>query len=159
MIIAPFDTKSSTLLKIFGGTIIFLAAIHLLIGLINLSNQMFLINLIDQDFRGNKNYYFIFMPFLLIIGLSYFILGIRLPKLKSKILFSHIVISISLIIWIICWFVFKDQGQETSPKWMEFTGTLTNSFSLITSLLVIVLIPQFIIGNKLYKFEKGHNAT
>ena len=158
MIIAAFDTKSTILLKIFGGTILFIAAIFLLIGLINSSNQNFLINLIDQNFRGNLNYYFYFMPFLLMIGLSYLILGIRLPKLKTKILVSHIVISISLMIWTICWVLFYGQGHETSTKLTESNETMANSTSVITY-LIIILIPQIIIGNKLYKVEKGLNAT
>jgi hypothetical protein len=157
MIIAAFDTKPTTLLKIFGGTILFFAAIFLLIGLINLSNQNFLINLIDQNFRGNLNYYFYFMPFLLMIGLSYLILGIRLPKLKTKILVSHIVISISLIIWTICWVLFNGQGHDTITKLTESNETMANSTSVITY-LIIILIPQIIIGNKLYKLEKGLNA-
>ena len=158
MIIAAFDTKSTTLLKILGSIIIFFAAIHLLIGLINLSNQSFLINLIDKNFRGNTNYYFYFMPFLLMIGLSYLILGIRLPKLRTKILVSHIIISISLIIWTICWVLFNDQGQETITELNEATETMANSTTLII-VLIIILIPQIIIGNKLYRLEKGHNAT
>ena len=158
MIIAQFDTKSTTLLKILGGTVIFLAAIHLLIGLINLSNQSFLINLIDKNFRGNTDYYFYFMPFLLLIGLSYLILGIRLPKLKTKILVSHIVISISLMIWTICWVLFYGQGHDTITKLTESNETMANSTSVITY-LIIILIPQIIIGNKLYKLEKGLNAT
>ena len=158
MIIAAFDTKSTTLLKILGSIIIFFAAIHLLIGLINLSNQSFLINLIDKNFRGNTDYYFYFMPFLLLIGLSYLILGIRLPKLRTKILVSHIIISISLIIWTICWVLFNDQGQETITELNEPAETMANSTSLIIGLIVI-LIPQIIIGNKLFKLEKGHNAT
>jgi hypothetical protein len=113
MIIAAFDLKPTTLLKILGSAILFLATIHLLIGFINLSNQDFLINLIDQNFRVNPDYYFFLMPFLFMIGLSYLILGIRLPKLKSGILVSHIVISILLIIWTICWMLVKDNGQET----------------------------------------------
>jgi len=161
MIIASFDTKSKTLLKIFGSAIMFLAAIHLLIGLINFTDQNFLINLIDQNFRGNRNYYFYFMPFLLIIGLSYLILGIRLPKLKTKMLVSHIFISISLIIWTICWVLFKflflkDQGQETITQLSDSTETMANITLLI---IVFIIIPQIIIGNKLYKLEKGHNAT
>jgi C4-dicarboxylate transporter len=158
MIIAAFDTKSTTLLKILGSIIIFFAAIHLLIGLINLSNQSFLINLIDKNFRGNTDYYFYFMPFLLLIGLSYLILGIRLPKLRTKILVSHIIISISLIIWTICWVLFNDQGQETITELNESAETMANSTSLII-VLIIILIPQIIIGNKLYRLEKGHNAT
>ena len=158
MIIAAFDTKSTTLLKIFGGTIIFFAAIFLLIGLINLSNQSFLINLIDKNFRGNTDYYFYFMPFLLMIGLSYLILGIRLPKLRTKILVSHIIISISLIIWTICWVLFNNQAQEAITELNEPTETTANSTSLII-VLIIILIPQIIIGNKLYKLEKGQNAT
>ena len=158
MIIAPFDTKAKTLLIILGCTIMLLAAIHLLIGLINLSNQDFLINLIDQNFRRNPNYYFYFMPFLLIIGLSYLILGIRLPKLKTKILVSHIVISISLIIWTICWVLFNGQGHETSTKLTESIEKMANSTSVIIG-LIMILIPQIIIGNKLFKLEKGHNAT
>jgi len=158
MIIAPFDTKSTTLLKIFGGTIILFAAIFLLIGLINLSNQNFLINLIDKDFHGNPNYYFYFMPFLLMIGLSYLILGIRLHKLRNKIFVSHIVISILLIIWTICWVLYNFQGQETITDLNKSTETMANSTSLII-VLIIILIPQIIIGNKLYKLEKGHNAT
>ena len=158
MIIAAFDTKSTTLLKILGSIIIFFAAIHLLIGLINLSNQSFLINLIDKNFRGNTDYYFYFMPFLLLIGLSYLILGIRLPKLRTKILVSHIIISISLIIWTICWVLFNDQGQETITELNESTETMANSTTLII-VLIIILIPQIIIGNKLYRLEKGHNAT
>ena len=158
MIIAAFDTKPTTLLKIFGGTIIFFAAIFLLIGLINLSNQNFLINLIDQNFRGNLNFYFYFMPFLLMIGLSYLILGIRLSKLKTKILVSHIVISISLMIWTICWVLFNGQGHETITKLTESNETMANSTIVITY-LIIILIPQIIIGNKLYKLEKGLNAT
>jgi hypothetical protein len=153
MIIAQFDTKAATLLKILGVAIILIAAVHLLIGLINISNQDFLINLIDKNYQGNREYYFSFMPFLLMIGLSYLILGIRLPKLKSKMLVSHIVISISLIIWAICWVLFnslvkKDQGQETN----------TDLISTITG-FIIILIPQIIIGNKLYKLEKGINAA
>jgi hypothetical protein len=158
MIIAAFDPKPTILLKIFGGTIMFFAAIFLLIGLISLSNQNFLINLIDQNFRRNLNYYFYFMPFLLMIGLSYLILGIRLPKLKTKILVSHIVISISLIIWTICWVLFNGQGHETSTKLAESNETMANSTSVMTY-LIIILIPQIIIGNKLYKLEKGLNAT
>lgn len=158
MIIAPFDIKSTTLLMILGGTIMFLAAILLLIGLINFSNQNFLINLIDQNFRGNLYYYFYFMPFLLVIGLSYLILGIRLPKLRTKILVSHIVISVSLIIWTICWVLFNNQRQETSTELTESTKTMATSISVITY-LIIILIPQIIIGNKLYKLEKGHNST
>jgi hypothetical protein len=158
MIIARFDTKSTTLLKILGGAVIFLAAIHLLIGLINLSNQDFLINLVDKNFRGNSNYYFYFMPFLLMIGLSYLILGIRLPKLRTKILVSHIVISISLIIWTICWVLFNHQAQEAITELNEPTEITANSTSLII-VLIIILIPQIIIGTKLYKLEKGHNVT
>jgi hypothetical protein len=153
MIIAQFDTKAATLLKILGVAIILIAAVHLLIGLINISDQDFLINLIDKNYQGNRDYYFYFMPFLLMIGLSYLILGIRLPKLKSKMLVSHIVISISLIIWTICWVLFNslvisDKEQETS----------TVSISVIT-VFIIILIPQIIIGNKLYRLEKGLNAT
>jgi hypothetical protein len=159
MIIAAFDTKATTLLKIYGGIITFLAAIQLLIGFIIFSNWNLLINLIDQNFRRNPTYYFKFMPFLLIIGLSYLILGIRLPKLKTKILVSYIFISISLIIWTICWALFKNQGQETITELTKFTGTITNSISLIAGLIILILIPQIIIGNKLFKIEKGHNAT
>jgi len=158
MIIAAFDTKAKTLLKIYGGIITFLAAIQLLIGFIIFSNWNFLINLIDQSFRRNPNYYFKFMPFLLIIGLSYLILGIRLPKLKTNILVSHIVISISLIIWTICWVLYNGQGHETSTKFTEPIETMSNLSFVIIGLLII-LIPQIIIGNKLYKLEKGHNAT
>jgi hypothetical protein len=158
MIIAQFDTKSTTLLKILGGTVIFLAAIHLLIGLINLSNQDFLLNLLDKNFRGNSNYYFYFMPFLLMIGLSYLILGFRLPKLRTKILVSHIFISISLIIWTICWVLFNNQAKEAITELNEPTKTMANSTQLII-VLIIILIPQIIIGAKLYQLEKGHNAT
>jgi hypothetical protein len=92
------------------------------------------------------------------IGFSYLILGIRLSKLKTKILVSHIVISISLIIWTICWVLFNGQGQETTGKLTESSETMSNSTSIITY-LIIILIPQIIIGNKLYKLEKGLNAT
>lgn len=158
MLIAWEDTKSATLLKFLGGTIIFLAAIQLLIGFIILSNQNFLINLIDKDFRGNPNYNFYFMPILLLIGLLYLLLGIRLPKLRTKKLVFHIVISISLIIWTICWALFNSKVQETDAKLTESTEIMVNSTSLVI-VLIIVLIPQIIIGNKLYKLEKGHNAT
>jgi hypothetical protein len=158
MIITQEDQKPTTLLMILGSTIMFLATIHLLIGLINLSNQNYFINLIDQNFRGNLNHYFYFMPFLFMIGLSYLILGIRLPKLRAKIFASHIVISISLIIWTICWVLFDNQGEKTSTGLKESTKTLADSISLITYLIVI-LIPQIIIGSKLYKLEKGHNAA
>lgn len=159
MIITSEDQKASTLLKIFGGIVILFAAIFLLIALISISNQNSLINLIDQNFRGNQNYYFYFMPFLLLIGLSYLILGIRLPKLKANALLSHIVISISLIIWIICWVFYKKEALETSAELTGSTGSMTDSIYLIPFLIIIILIPQIIIGSKLYKLEKVHNAT
>ena len=148
MIIAAFDPKPSTLLKILGSAILLLATIHLLIGFINLSNQDLLVNLIDQKFRTNSNYYFYFMPFLFMIGLLYIILGIRLPKLKSGILVSHIILSIALIIWTICWIIFKHQGQETS----------IDAIAIITH-LIIILIPQIIIGDKLFRLEKDRKFT
>jgi ABC-type Na+ efflux pump permease subunit len=148
MIIAAFDPKPTTLLKILGSAILFLASIHLLIGFINLSNQDPLIHLIGRNFRVNPNYYFYFMPFLFLIGLLYIILGIRLPKIKSGILASHIVISVFLIIWTVCWIFFKNQGQETS----------TDPIAIITY-LIIILIPQIIIGDKLFRLEKGRNTT
>jgi hypothetical protein len=92
------------------------------------------------------------------IGLSYLILGIRLPKHRTKILASHIVISISLIIWTTCWILFNNQRQETITEWNASTETMANSTPLII-IFIIILIPQIIIGNKLYKLEKGHNAT
>ena len=159
MIITSEDQKATTLLKIFGGTIIFFAAIFLLIAFISLSNQNSLVNLIDQNFRGNQNSYFYFMPFLLIIGLSYLFLGIRLPKLRGKVLIYHIAISISLIIWIISWVLFKDQVKETSIELNVSSGTLTNPIYLLTFLIIIIIIPQIIIGSKLYKLGKVHNAT
>jgi hypothetical protein len=147
MIIAAFDPKPTTLLKILGSTILFLATIHLLIGFINLSNQGPLINLIDQNFRVNPNYYFYYMPFLFLIGLSYIILGIRLPKLKSGILVSHIIISISLIIWTFCWVLYRGQGQ--GPGQDRISCTIA-----IITYLIIILIPQFIIGDKLFRLKK-----
>lgn len=158
MIIAQSDTKSRTLLLILGGTIVFLAAIYLMIGLVSLSNQNLLITLIDENFRGNQNHYLYFMPFLLMIGLSYLILGIWLPRLKTKILVSHIVISISLIIWTICWVLFNNRGQATSTGLTEPAETMVNSTSVIIG-FIIILIPQIIIGNKLYKLEKDLKAT
>ena len=110
---------------------------------------------------GNLNYYFLFMPFLLFIGASYLILGIRVLKLRTKLLIPHLIISILLILWIICCVIFNFFIKEKSSNLntiSESSEIIVKTLSLIFGFLFI-LVPQIIIGLNLYKLDNNHNAT
>jgi len=124
--------------------------------------QVLITRFLTEKQMSVENIWIIFMPTLLIIGLAFLLTGIFITKIKNKKLLIHSTISILSIIWLILYIVSLGENNLSPSKLPDEMDRIIASvfyyFGIIVCSLLII-IPELIIGIKLYKIEKKNNAT
>jgi len=142
------------LLIIFGGMLTIFSLFSLF--------QVLITRFLTEKQMSVENIWIIFMPTLLIIGLAFLLTGIFITKIKNKKLLIHSTISILSIIWLILYIVSLGENNLSPSKLPDEMDRIIASvfyyFGIIVCSLLII-IPELIIGIKLYKIEKKNNAT
>lgn len=111
-----------------------------------------------------ESVWIILMPALSIIGLAYLIFGINLHKIQKRKLTIHLIISGVSLIWFTLYVIAFFTGNTFSNKHTTYPeGTIRNVIEIAANIfdylsiiisLAVIIIPQIIIGKKLYKVEK-----
>ncbi|MDZ7743239.1 MAG: hypothetical protein U5Q03_16265 [Bacteroidota bacterium] len=114
------------------------------------------VSIMSADFINSlKSVWIIYMPILALIGGLYFLFGLRFKKIKKNKLIIHIIISIASLIWLTLYINALNKSDsipnDSIETYFYFGGIITG--------IVIMIIPQFIIGRKIYKIEVEKNAT
>jgi len=111
-----------------------------------------------------ESIWIIYMPILTIIGLSYLFLGINLRKIQKRKLTIYLIICGAFMVWLVLYLI-AVFSQNMSSVWesgypagsdadrFHIVGIIFGFASCIIGLGVII-IPQIIIGKKLYKIAK-----
>lgn len=129
--------------------------------------EMGLTHIVSSPIQA-ENVWKIYMPVLTIIGLANLFFGINLRKIQKGKLTIHLIISAALIVWLTLYIIALFTGNMfinrpvTYPKGspedvMKIVASIFGFISIIIGLAVII-VPQIIIGKKLYKVEKEQNA-
>ena len=127
--------------------------IAILGGAITLFSFMMMAQLLimPTDFFGTlKSVWLTYIPFLTAIGLLYTLFGFRFKKIRKNRLLIHIGFSVVSWIWLAFYVIALDK-TTTAP--MEKIEQYFYLGGIIFSILLMV-IPQFLIGKKIYQLEK-----
>ena len=140
------------ILIIYGGVKAFYASIFFF--------SLLLMKLIGTDMRA-ETIWFIYMPLLMILGFAFLFFGIYFKKLNIPKLNTHIILSVLSIVWLICYTIsttsvtMTNQPNTYTPPVIRLIFVL---FGIIISFSAF-LIPQIIIGIKLYSAEKNRTLS
>lgn len=134
------DTKIDMIIAILGGAITIFSFMMLVQSFVMPSDSLEVL----------KSVWLKYIPFLTAIGLLYTFFGLRFKRIKKNRLLIHILISVASWIWFIFYAMALEKANTTQ---MEKTGEYFYLGGIILSILVM-LIPQVLIGKKIYQLER-----
>lgn len=140
------------ILIIYGGVKAFYAGVFFF--------SLLLMKLMGTDLHA-ETIWFIYMPILMVLGFAFLFFGIYLKKLTIPKLKTHIILSVLSIVWLICYTIsttnvtITDQPDTNTSPIIRLVFVI---FGIIVSFSAF-LIPQIIIGIKLYSAEKNRTVA
>ena len=142
------EKVARTFLIIFGSIMTFCGLYNLFLAfVISITRQTVLIT----------GVWLIYMPFLLLPGFGYLLLGLKFKKIRDRKFLIHLIISIITIIWLIAYIIgLILSGASPKLSLGNLESTMASIFFIfgIVFASLAILIPQYIIGLNLYKAEQ-----
>lgn len=138
--------KKETLRRI----IIIIGSVVTLFSTISLM-QVSMMNL--ESLNSIKEVWKQFMPLLAIIGISYLTFGVLFEKVGNNRLLVHILVSIASLLW----FIFYVNALSSKISLEGFNEIIVYSYYVgIVFGFLIMIIPQLLIGIKIYKLRHNY---
>jgi hypothetical protein len=99
----------------------------------------------------------IFMPILAIIGIMFLLTGLLIKKIKKRRLLIHIIISFFPIIWMVLYTIISfncNHFPNKSEGEINYILARVFGYGAMVMVFLLFLVPEIIIGFKLYKIQK-----
>lgn len=118
---------------------------------------LFQVSIMSAEFSGSlKSVWIIYMPILALMGGLYLLFGLKFKKIKKNKLTIHTIISVSSWIWMILYINALNTSSDATSD--NPSGKYFYAGGIIVAILVMI-IPQLLIGREIYKIERGKNNT